>query len=154
MNSFPDSVPLKRGLLAKFYDLGQGDAVKRLYWAQRRAQESGGTVDAQPTVSLQRKYVVLPVPEHVEPDGTVKEANNQVVEVVQFVEEVAKPREEPVHMQLNSPTTEESKAQRAEIRKLVEQVQRAVRAGTIRFSPELDRRIREQRRAIAQEIER
>jgi len=57
-------------------------------------------------------------------------------------------------MQLNSPTTEELKAQRAEIRKLVEQVQRAVRAGTISFSPELDRRIREQRRAIGQEIER
>jgi hypothetical protein len=33
--------------------------------------------------SLQRKYVVLPVPEHVEPDGTIKEANNQIVEVVQ-----------------------------------------------------------------------
>ena len=67
-----------------FYDLGQGDAVKRLYWAQRRAQETGGTADVQPTVSLQRKYVVLPVPEHVEPDGTIKEASNQVVEVVQF----------------------------------------------------------------------
>jgi hypothetical protein len=74
----------EKRVAAKFYDLGQGDAVKRLYWAQRRAQESGSTVDVQPTVSLQRKYVVLPVPEHVEPDGTVKEANNQVVEVVQF----------------------------------------------------------------------
>jgi len=65
-----------------FYDLGAGDEIKRLYWAQRRAQEAGGTPSAAPT-SLQRKYVVLPVPEHVEPDGTVKEANNQVVEVVQ-----------------------------------------------------------------------
>jgi len=26
---------------------------------------------------------VLPVPAHVEPDGTIKEASNQVVEVVQ-----------------------------------------------------------------------
>jgi hypothetical protein len=76
--------PAEKRVASTFYDLGQGDAVKRLYWAQRRAQESGGTVDAQPTISLQRKYVVLPVPEHVEPDGTVKEANNQVVEVVQF----------------------------------------------------------------------
>jgi hypothetical protein len=32
---------------------------------------------------LQHKYVVLPVPQHVEPDGTIKEAANQVVEVVQ-----------------------------------------------------------------------
>src|SRR5580704_15221810 len=76
--------PAEKRVASTFYDLGQGDAVKRLYWAQRRAQESGSTVDAQPTVSLQRKYVVLPVPEHVEPDGTVKEANNQIVEVVQF----------------------------------------------------------------------
>lgn len=65
-----------------FYDLGAGDEIKRLYWAQRRAQETGGTAEAQPT-SLQRKYVVLPVPEHVDPDGTVKEASTQVVEVVQ-----------------------------------------------------------------------
>jgi hypothetical protein len=65
------------------YDLGSGDAIKRLYWAQRQAQETGGTADTQPTTALQRKYVVLPVPEHVEPDGTIKEANNQVVEVVQ-----------------------------------------------------------------------
>jgi hypothetical protein len=76
--------PAEKRVASTFYDLGQGDAVKRLYWAQRRAQESGGTVDVQPAVSLQRKYVVLPVPEHVEPGGTVKEANNQVVEVVQF----------------------------------------------------------------------
>jgi hypothetical protein len=76
--------PAEKGVARRFYDLGQGDTVKRLYWAQRRSQESGSTVDVQPTVSLQRKYVVLPVPEHIEPDGTVKEANNQVVEVVQF----------------------------------------------------------------------
>ena len=66
-----------------FYDLGSGDAIKRLYWAQRRVQETTGLGESQPVASLQRKYVVLPVPEHVEPDGTIKEANNQVVEVVQ-----------------------------------------------------------------------
>jgi hypothetical protein len=38
--------------------------------------------------------------------------------------------------------------QRAEIQKLVEQVQRAVSAGQIRFSPELDLRIREQIRQM------
>jgi hypothetical protein len=66
-----------------FYDLGSGDAIKRLYWAQRRVQETTGSAESQPATTLQRKYVVLPVPEHVEPDGTIKEANNQVVEVVQ-----------------------------------------------------------------------
>ena len=35
-------------------------------------------------VTLQRRYVSIPVPEHVDPDGTIKEANNQVVEVVQI----------------------------------------------------------------------
>src|SRR6516225_1165041 len=69
----------------EFYDLGSGDAIKRLYWAQRRAQQYTGTVEASPVEKLERKYVVVPVPEHVDPDGTVKEASNQVVEVVHFV---------------------------------------------------------------------
>ena len=43
--------------------------------------------------------------------------------------------------------------QRAEIRKLVQEVQRAVRAGKISFSPQLDRRIREQRAVAEQERE-
>ena len=69
----------------QFYDLGSGDAVKRLYWAQRNVQQYGasGASDTAPAARLQRKYVVLPVPEHVDPDGTIKEASNQVVEVVQ-----------------------------------------------------------------------
>jgi len=73
-----------------FYDLGSGDAIKRLYFAQRNMQQYRlrDTVDASPVTSLQRRYVVLPVPEHVDPDGTIKEANNQVVEVVQFMEGV------------------------------------------------------------------
>jgi hypothetical protein len=66
-----------------FYDLGSGDAIRRLYWAQRASQQYNGTAEAQPTTNLERRYVVLPVPEHVEPDGTIKEASNQVVEVVQ-----------------------------------------------------------------------
>ena len=70
-------------LAREFYDFGSGDAIRRLYWAQRRAQETSGVSDAPPAVSLQRKYVILPVPEHVEPDGPIEEANNQVVEVVQ-----------------------------------------------------------------------
>ena len=69
-----------------FYDLGAGDAIKRLYWAQRRAQQTSGLTESQPATNLERKHVVIPVPEHVDPDGTVKEASNQVVEVVHLVE--------------------------------------------------------------------
>jgi hypothetical protein len=45
--------------------------------------------------------------------------------------------------------------QRAEIRKLVEQIQRAVSTGRVRFTTELDRRIREQIRQTerSQELE-
>lgn len=41
-------------------------------------------------------------------------------------------------------SVQSAEQQRAEIRKLVEQIQRAVSTGRIRFTPELDRRIREQ----------
>jgi hypothetical protein len=73
----------EKSVARNYYDLGSGDAIRRLYWAQRVSQQYNGTTDAQPSPTLQRKYVVLPVPEHVEPDGTIKEASNQVVEVVQ-----------------------------------------------------------------------
>ena len=72
-----------------FYDLGAGDAIKRLYWAQRASQQYGGVSQADPT-PLQRRYVNIPVPEHVEPDGTVKEASTQAVEIVQWVLETHK----------------------------------------------------------------
>ena len=73
-----------KSIAKNFYDLGQGDAVKRWYWSDRdqQAYGSSGSADAKQP-ELQRKYVVLPVPEHVDPDGTVKESSNQVVEVVQ-----------------------------------------------------------------------
>jgi hypothetical protein len=69
-----------------FYDFGSGDAIKRLYWAQRGLQRYRpiGTADGSSGTILQRKYVVLPVPEHIDPNGTIKEANNQIVEVVQL----------------------------------------------------------------------
>jgi hypothetical protein len=73
----------EKAVARNFYDLGSGDAIRRLYWAQRASQQYNAAADAQPTTNLQRKYVVLPVPEHVEPDGTIKEASQQVVEVVQ-----------------------------------------------------------------------
>jgi hypothetical protein len=73
----------EKAVARNFYDLGSGDAIRRLYWAQRASQQYNAAADAQPSTNLQRKYVVLPVPEHVEADGTIKEAGNQVVEVVQ-----------------------------------------------------------------------
>jgi hypothetical protein len=73
----------QRAIAKNFYELGSADEVKRLYWAQRRAQEAGGG-QAEQGVTLQRRYVSIPVPEHIDPDGTVKEANNQIVEVVQI----------------------------------------------------------------------
>ena len=72
----------QRVIAKKFYELGAADQVKRLYWAQRRAQEAGGG-QAEQGVGLQRRYVVVLVPEHVDPDGTIRDASNQVVEVVQ-----------------------------------------------------------------------
>jgi hypothetical protein len=73
----------EKAVARNFYDLGSGDAIRRLYWAQRASQQYNGRADAQPAKNLQRKYVVLPVPEHLEPDGAIKEASNQIVEVVQ-----------------------------------------------------------------------
>jgi hypothetical protein len=72
----------QREIAKNFYELGAADQVKRLYWAQRRTQETGGG-QAEQSIRLQRRYVSIPVPEHVDPDGTIKEASNQVVEVVQ-----------------------------------------------------------------------
>ena len=73
-----------RGIAQQFYDLGAGDSVKRLYWSQRDGQKLPSTAEATPTEKLQRKYLNFTVPEHVEPDGTIKEASNHVIEVVQF----------------------------------------------------------------------
>jgi hypothetical protein len=72
----------QKAIASNFYDLGAGDTVKRLYWAQRRAQESG-TADSQPTV-LQRKYVNIPVPGYQDVDGTWHEPSLRAVEVVQW----------------------------------------------------------------------
>lgn len=73
-----------RALAAGFYEMGQGDEIKKLYWAQRDLQRNPRFSDAPPPVSLQRRYVNVPVPEHVDPDGTIKEPSNIVVETVQL----------------------------------------------------------------------
>ena len=73
----------EKRIAQNFYQLGEGDAVKRLYWAQRRAQETGATHEHS-GVSLQKTYVNIPVPAHTDSDGTEIEASNHVVEVVQL----------------------------------------------------------------------
>ena len=75
----------EKAVAREFYDLGQSDAVKRWYWSQRDSQRSSGVSDAQP-VPLERRYVNIPVPEHVDPDGIIKEASTEAVEVVRFLD--------------------------------------------------------------------
>jgi len=78
----------ERRVASEFYDLGAGDAIKQLYWGQRDAQERrSGYSEAEPSLApLEHRFVNVPVPEHVEPDGTIKEASNQVIEVVRWME--------------------------------------------------------------------
>lgn len=72
-----------KNIAGNFYGLGTADEIKKLYWAQRRSQETG-TFDDQPR--LQHKFVAIPVPEHVDPaTGTVVEQSTHAVEIVQFV---------------------------------------------------------------------
>ena len=68
-----------------FYDLGSGDAIKRLYWAQRSAQRyTGGSAEASPVEKLQRRYVNLPSPPYQDADGTWHEGSVHAVEIVQI----------------------------------------------------------------------
>ena len=78
----------EKRVASEFYDFGAGDTIRKLYWSQRDAQERhSGYSEAEPSPApLEHRFVNVPVPEHVEPDGTIKEACNQVVEVVQWME--------------------------------------------------------------------
>jgi hypothetical protein len=80
----------QRTIARDFYDYGQGDATKRLYWAQRRAQETGDQ-PSQQHAALQRKYVTLQVPGYQDVDGTLREPSLQTIEVVQFYSVVPRP---------------------------------------------------------------
>lgn len=71
----------EKGIASQFYNLGQGDAMMRWYLGQR-AQQAYSTGDPN-KVSLQRTYRIVPIPEHVDSDGTIKEASNAVIETVQ-----------------------------------------------------------------------
>ena len=66
----------------EFYDLGSGDAIKRLYWAQRSSQQYNGTAEASPVEKLQRKYVNLPSPAYQDADGVWHEGSVHAVEIV------------------------------------------------------------------------
>ena len=68
----------------EFYDLGSGDAIKRLYWAQRSSQQYNGTAEASPVEKLQRKYVNLPSPAYQDADGVWHEGSVHAVEIVQI----------------------------------------------------------------------
>ncbi len=74
----------EKWVASNFYNLGSGDVIKRLYWAQRRAQEHGGTAEASPVEKLERKYVNLPYPSFTDADGVVREGGVRAVEVVQL----------------------------------------------------------------------
>ena len=74
----------QKAVAREFYDLGAGDTIRRLYWHQRDSQQTSGVSEADPATKLQRRYTVVPVPEHVDPDGTIKEPSNIVIETVQM----------------------------------------------------------------------
>ena len=62
------------------YDKGRSDEVKRLYWVQRnlhRGDEFGGAGSLTPS------YYEIPVPEHVNSDGTIIEPHTEIIEVLE-----------------------------------------------------------------------
>ena len=75
----------EKAVASEFYNLGQSDAVKRWYWSQRDSQRNNGISESQP-VPLERRYVSIPIPEHVDPDGTIREASTEAIEVVRFMD--------------------------------------------------------------------
>ena len=62
------------------YDKWRSDEVKRLYWVQRnlhRGDEFGGAGSLTPS------YYEIPVPEHVNSDGTIIEPHTEIIEVLE-----------------------------------------------------------------------
>ena len=73
-----------------FYELGEGDSIKRLYWAQRDSQARNSQfTDAPPPVTLQRKYINVWIPPEIDVDGTQREGHFAAVEIVQFWKVIA-----------------------------------------------------------------
>ncbi len=68
----------ERQAYAQGYQKGQSDEVKRLYWASKRLHEGD-----ELSVTFNRGYYEIPVPEHVTNDGVIVEAHTQVVEVIE-----------------------------------------------------------------------
>ena len=73
-----------RGIAQQFYDLGAGDSIKRLYWAQHAGQQLPSAAEATPVEKLQRRYVNIPYPAFQDADGTLKEGGVRAVEIVQW----------------------------------------------------------------------
>ena len=81
----------EKAIAKNFYGLGAGDAAKRWYWSDIEGRSMGsqsiGEAQAPTDNGIQHKYVAIPVPEHVE-NGVIKEASQQVVEVVHLLARV------------------------------------------------------------------
>jgi hypothetical protein len=75
--------PGGKRLAETFYDLGAGDSIKRLYWAQRQSQQASGTPENS-APSLQRRYVNIPYAPFRDADGTLHEGGVRAVEIVQW----------------------------------------------------------------------
>src|SRR6476660_7077264 len=76
----------ERQIAHNFYEFGAASEVQDLYWRQRDGQRYAKTVDTG--AALKHRYIVLPVPEHTAPDGTIIEASEQVVQVVDWIQAV------------------------------------------------------------------
>jgi hypothetical protein len=74
-----------------FYNLGQGDVVKRQYWMQRNYQAVGGISDRDAIPKLQRTYLNVPTPAYQDADGTRHDEGLRAVEIVQLWDVVQKP---------------------------------------------------------------
>ena len=79
-----------RNIASTFYDLGAGDTVKRLYWAQRNLQQNPNLSEASPVEKLQRRFVNVPIPGFQDADGTLREPSVRAVEIVQWTSAVTK----------------------------------------------------------------
>lgn len=78
----------ERRVAKEFYHMGEGDAIKRLYWAQRnssginrpRASHNGyGDVGEN---GLKHELVTVPIPASVSTDGTQIEPHLEVIDAV------------------------------------------------------------------------
>lgn len=78
----------ERRVAREFYHMGEGDEIKRLYWAQRnstgisrpRASHSGYGDSGDS--GLKHELVTVPIPASVSPDGTQIEPHMEIIDAV------------------------------------------------------------------------